>query len=698
EIQDMSYAAYEEASGLWEVLGVKNNNPTPGSCRFPSVNSWFHVHNGAAPSPDASAEYKSGSDDDEDERDDEDEGDDSGEGLGAQIQEMMNVLENELASDSKEEEQWNGLTFAAAALAMQDTMTILELPDDDGDRQAEQEHVGNALANSLPSVSDPNERTSLTEAQLPLLSLDVLVELRMRHQTKHASTGICLRAQLTVDDLDQTDQETQHADGIEQVVMAGKDNAQTAKDSAQEISTIEAPKGDSNPMKHSQLALHQHYSQILKDRAEKGIGTGLVRNTRWKTLAPGGHNSVKSAPALSGTAANAATVVTNIASKLQSRQTAIITKHKLPPFVAQANIDAQRTLCAATEGDTEAEASGHGLVLYQDNVWLAKAVLSIASKTAGKNVLNAWVSDSASITAVSYMGVQVFKPVFGCQFTAVTSIGGPAKRRFARIKAADFLFMLTSPPKAIGCNHMLSAEDGEALATLCQSATKAIASAVKELNGRATRSVVLPNQFVHIHLSTDAAAAMDPEKPHPKRTSPASTIEEQPGPAASPQIPPPPALPWYTEGFFRTAHPAVRRARVAYIRIIALATILIILTILTVLSIYWGAMWHPTDHVHNLTGFVVDYDGGQVGTFVTQAFMNQTGLPTEMDWRTMPASDFADEAAIVHALVEERAWAIVSVNLGATDRLMAAVVAGNASYNGSSAVTVFAEQARNENA
>jgi hypothetical protein len=48
--------------------------------------------------------------------------------------------------------------------------------------------------------------------------------------------------------------------------------------------------------------------------------------------------------------------------------------------------------------------------------------------------------------------------------------------------------------------------------------------------------------------------------------------------------------------------------------------------------------------------------------------------------------------------VNERAWAIIAINSGASDRLQAAIAAKDPSYDGSKAVTAWGIEARNEQA
>ncbi|KAI0311955.1 hypothetical protein OF83DRAFT_1166149 [Amylostereum chailletii] len=158
-------------------------------------------------------------------------------------------------------------------------------------------------------------------------------------------------------------------------------------------------------------------------------------------------------------------------------------------------------------------------------------------------------------------------------------------------------------------------------------------------------------------------------------------------------------LPWFTESYF-SKDPATSTARALYSKIFGVLSFMTIVVMMAVLPIYWGALWQTPAHAHNLHGWVVDLDGGNIGSFITEAFVNATGPATQMTWRVVPSSQFPNgvsdfEELLVH---KEKAWAIVSINPGASASLAAAASSADASYNGSSAVTFYGVEARNENA
>lgn len=59
---------------------------------------------------------------------------------------------------------------------------------------------------------------------------------------------------------------------------------------------------------------------------------------------------------------------------------------------------------------------------------------------------------------------------------------------------------------------------------------------------------------------------------------------------------------------------------------------------------------------------VQDFDGGVIGSSVTQAYLDVTGPQEQISWYTVPASNFPNgESDIATAVVDEKCWvAIVS--------------------------------------
>ncbi|KAI0065677.1 hypothetical protein BV25DRAFT_1582379 [Artomyces pyxidatus] len=170
--------------------------------------------------------------------------------------------------------------------------------------------------------------------------------------------------------------------------------------------------------------------------------------------------------------------------------------------------------------------------------------------------------------------------------------------------------------------------------------------------------------------------------------------------SSTPAIPPstPLAVPWFTESFW-SRDPTTAAARKMYGTILLVFTALVIICILSALPVYWGALWQTTSHVHNLKGWVVDFDGSTIGKSVSQGVMSTSGSPSMMTWEVVPATLFPDGLVDVESwILEEKIWVIIAISENATAGLQAAVLAANASYVSNATITAVVAEARSENA
>ena len=79
-------------------------------------------------------------------------------------------------------------------------------------------------------------------------------------------------------------------------------------------------------------------------------------------------------------------------------------------------------------------------------------VIVLYSKTGGANAKHAAVTDSSSISALSYLGVQLFELTHGCSFRAVTEATAVFQtRQFALFHSYSFLCLV---------DHAESSRDG----------------------------------------------------------------------------------------------------------------------------------------------------------------------------------------------------------------------------------------------
>ncbi|KAG6859473.1 hypothetical protein C0995_008139 [Termitomyces sp. Mi166 len=135
----------------------------------------------------------------------------------------------------------------------------------------------------------------------------------------------------------------------------------------------------------------------------------------------------------------------------------------------------------------------------------------------------------------------------------------------------------------------------------------------------------------------------------------------------------------------------------------------VILVIFTIFPIFWGALWKIP--VRNLDGWVVcfpfadehfleDFDGGFIGQTVVEALTaEQMGSLDKITWTAIPPDQFPDGLdQLANAVREEKTWAAIAIHAGSTARLQASYMTPNASYDGSEAITIYGDEARNENA
>ncbi|KAF8274530.1 hypothetical protein EI94DRAFT_1768739 [Lactarius quietus] len=148
-------------------------------------------------------------------------------------------------------------------------------------------------------------------------------------------------------------------------------------------------------------------------------------------------------------------------------------------------------------------------------------------------------------------------------------------------------------------------------------------------------------------------------------------------------------MPWFTESYFSHDH-ATAAARKRYTIILTLASFVIIVFAMGVLSIYWGSLWRSATLVHHLNGWVVDFDGSDVGQFVSRGVIASSGSPTAMTWYSVSANLFPNGAQdLEHALVQNQAWAIIAINPNVTENLNAALIAQDNNYLPNGTVTAY---------
>ncbi|CAE6448090.1 unnamed protein product [Rhizoctonia solani] len=143
--------------------------------------------------------------------------------------------------------------------------------------------------------------------------------------------------------------------------------------------------------------------------------------------------------------------------------------------------------------------------------------------------------------------------------------------------------------------------------------------------------------------------------------------------------------------------PAIRSLTWAYVKSMLISIGLIVVLMWAALPLYWGSLAPGQRHAPSFRTWVVDFDGGELGDFVTESVINSTliGTKEHLGWEIASPSSLQE---LTHHIVAEHAWAAIVINQGATSALQTARETGDANYDPASAVTLYIEKARNNNA
>ncbi|KAF8624681.1 hypothetical protein AX17_007012 [Amanita inopinata Kibby_2008] len=137
-------------------------------------------------------------------------------------------------------------------------------------------------------------------------------------------------------------------------------------------------------------------------------------------------------------------------------------------------------------------------------------------------------------------------------------------------------------------------------------------------------------------------------------------------------------------------------ARKVFLKVVVGGMVGVIITMFALFSIFWGALWKIPDHT--LPGWFINFDKDFVGQNVSKALLTPSPS-SRVTWTEVASSQFPGGLSqLASAVQEEQTWVAISINEGASARLMSALSTPNASYDGSEAITVFGAEARNENA
>ncbi|KAI0752228.1 hypothetical protein BC629DRAFT_1555353 [Irpex lacteus] len=139
------------------------------------------------------------------------------------------------------------------------------------------------------------------------------------------------------------------------------------------------------------------------------------------------------------------------------------------------------------------------------------------------------------------------------------------------------------------------------------------------------------------------------------------------------------------------------RERRAYLTIVVRPLVLITLLIWTCLPVFWGALSNSPKYTPNLEAWFINRDGGRIGNTLWDSFNNKSAPATlRLGWVRVDPAAAGTDGQIMDAIVQQQAWVAVVIEANATTRLSRARANGDASYDPTSAITMYYAQARHE--
>ncbi|KAI0699407.1 hypothetical protein BC835DRAFT_1412597 [Cytidiella melzeri] len=138
------------------------------------------------------------------------------------------------------------------------------------------------------------------------------------------------------------------------------------------------------------------------------------------------------------------------------------------------------------------------------------------------------------------------------------------------------------------------------------------------------------------------------------------------------------------------------RERRAYLTVVVRPLILITLLIWACLPVFWGALSNSAKYTSHLEAWFINRDGARIGNNLWVSFGNTSTPTMHLGWVLVDPQDAGTDEQIMDAIIQQQAWIAVVVEANATSRLVRARANGDATYDPTTAITVYYAQARQE--
>ncbi|KAH9855569.1 hypothetical protein C2E23DRAFT_813848 [Lenzites betulinus] len=432
EITAVARAAWEEATNLWDLLGVTASDifrSDTATTRLPSLSSWF--------APGEDPVWDGSSSDSESGEEDDDLSDNEELTEAVELQNLLDAEETASGRSNKTDDRMFSLRCAAVATALDDITRLQSFPDPtEEERLADAEEESTYLKQTLNATRDEGLQVFLPPLNLsaePIhpfdrsitsasdMDLTPLASIRRAHETDRAKNGTRTKGSSTKKGGEAT---SSSAAGDTQEPTSGK-----TSDSLQPHETH--PEAENTSIRR---AIIRDMYQVLREESDesRADGTGADRHLRW---------TGSSSTTTSGNTANAALAAGQRATAVVSRRTKIFKEHKIPRFEEVGN--ARIALPNARQpGYGLLQPGSYGIVFHQSRLYISRA-LAFYSRSGGKAGAHAWQASSRNIGLVSYIVVQVYEHTVARRFRAIHGdLAFLQVTRFLHLPSNQFLLWL----------------------------------------------------------------------------------------------------------------------------------------------------------------------------------------------------------------------------------------------------------------
>ncbi|KAI0791207.1 hypothetical protein C8Q75DRAFT_864980 [Abortiporus biennis] len=146
-------------------------------------------------------------------------------------------------------------------------------------------------------------------------------------------------------------------------------------------------------------------------------------------------------------------------------------------------------------------------------------------------------------------------------------------------------------------------------------------------------------------------------------------------------------------GFLSTNLAAIRRTYVLHI----LRTLLLIVILMWAsLPAFWGALANSAKMTRNFEAWFIDRDDSRIGHALWQSISGGPSTGLQLGWVPVSAHTAGTDEQIIDSILNNEAWVAVVVSANLTTRLSDARQNGDATWDPTTAITVYYAQARNE--